>query len=143
MVITKWGYCDFYSNYTEAIIYKKLSKGEYHVKLFDNYILVDYMLDNKIVLSFTDIMLDCNNLSTFSREILNQEYKFIDGKLISKSKKYLTKYIKPLLGEIYFKDNILTMDLETRTIHNKMEVFLINIYDGKEKFFFLFNRLRK
>jgi len=130
MDITEWGHCDFYNNYTEAIVYKKQSKGIYYIKLHNNYLEVDLKIDNKSILYFKDTLLDINCLGTFKREIKEQTYEFLNGKLKTKSKKYKTQYIKPLLGDIYLNDKFLTMDLETRIRKGKMEVYHVSIFDG-------------
>ncbi len=64
MDITTWGVCDFSSDFSEAIIYKKKSKGVYHVKLYETYLDVDLKINNKIVLSFKDTLNDSNNLGS-------------------------------------------------------------------------------
>lgn len=48
----KWGEIHFYKNYTKAIVYKPNSNREYHINIFDNHILVDLKIENKILLSF-------------------------------------------------------------------------------------------
>lgn len=131
MDITEWGDCDFYNDYTEAIIYKKQSKGIYYIKLHNNYLEVELKIENKSILFFKDTLLDINCLSTFKREIKEQTYEFLNGKLKTKSKNYKTQFIKPMLGEIYLNDKIITMDLETRVKQGKMEVYHVSLFDGK------------
>jgi len=130
MDITKWGNCDFFNNYNEARVFKFNSKSMYFVKLYDKHLQADLKINDKTVVSFKDSLLDVTNLGTFIREIGNQRYEFINQKLIRKSKTYNTKFIQPLSGEVYYKNNFITMDLETKTINGKMVVYHISIFDG-------------
>lgn len=132
MDITLWGRCDFYNDYKEAIVYKTQSKGIFYIKLYDNYLEAELKINDKTILNFKDTLLDINNLGTFHREIKEQKYEFINGKLKTKSKQYKTKFIKNLSGELYYKNNFITMDLETRAIQGKMEVYHISIFDGNK-----------
>ena len=107
MDITKWGYCDFYESYTEAIVYKSNSIGMFKIKLYENHLKADLIINDKVVLSFIDTVNDIENLGTFTREINTHKYEFVNNKLIRKSKVYQTKFIKPLLGEIFYKNNFI------------------------------------
>jgi hypothetical protein len=53
-----------------AIVYKKSSHLEYYIQLFDKYQEVDVVLEDKIILSFKDQMLDMRSgdFTTFSRK---------------------------------------------------------------------------
>ena len=64
MGITQWSESKFNDDYTTAIVYKQNSKVVYHVSLFDNRQTVEIKINDKTLLSFTDIMLDNNNLGT-------------------------------------------------------------------------------
>ena len=130
MDLFEWGKCDFNLDYTEAIIYKKQSKGVYFVKLYEKHTEVELKINDFTVLKFTDILQDQNNLDTFTRKIVEHEYVFINGNLKTKSKIYKTKFIKPLLGDAAYKNKIITMDLESRVIDGIMEIYYISIYDG-------------
>ena len=132
MDITTWGNIHFYSNYTKAIVFKYKSKGNYHITIMTNYIIVDLMVDNKIILQFKDTMLDVNNLNTFSREINNQKYIFKDGELILKQIIRKTKFISSVKPSIYLSDKFVTMDLETRNINGLITPYCICIYDGQK-----------
>lgn len=137
MDITKWGKCDFYNDYSEAVVYKKNSKGIFNIKLFESYLEAELKINNQIVLRFTDTLKDGVNLGTFNREISNHKYVYENGNLKLKSKVYNCKYITTKSCEIYLNNKFITMDLETRVLNSKMEVFHIAIYDGKT--FFNFN----
>jgi len=49
------------------------------------YHTVEMKLNDKILLTFTDVILDKNNLNTFTRSLQNHEYIFEDSKLIIKN----------------------------------------------------------
>jgi hypothetical protein len=95
MDITKWGRTEFLNNYTEAIVYKKNSKGEYHVKIKERNLDVEYKIKNKLLLSFKDELTDTNNLDTFVRTFKNKIYNYKDGELILSRKKYEVPKLKP------------------------------------------------
>ena len=46
---------------------------------------VEYRIDNKVIVSFTDTLLLINNLSTFKREIKNQILYFNNNYFIKKN----------------------------------------------------------
>jgi hypothetical protein len=133
MDITSWGHIYFNDNYTNAIIIKPNST--YFIKLYDSYSEVELKFNNITVLKFKDIMNNKSDLSTFTRIIENQEYIFINGELIIKKIIKKVDYLKPINKSIYLSQDIITMDLETRTInasHNGiLEPYCIGIYDGK------------
>ncbi len=134
MDIEIWGDVQFISE-TKAIVYKKGSNREYHVEYFFNnterYQTVELKLEDNTLLSFKDILNDKSNLSTFTRIVNKNEYIFEEGKLlvkkIIKSVEFLTKIKRSMKNS----KNILTMDLETRTINEVMSSYCVSIYDGK------------
>jgi len=89
------------------------------------------MLDDKVLLSFTDTMLDKNDLTTFSRKFKNQEYVFNEGDLILKKLDRKVQYLKRIIRDSYLKEKFITMDLETRVINEVMTSYCVSIYDGK------------
>jgi hypothetical protein len=138
---TEWGQVHFYNNYSKAIVYKLNSKLEYHINLFSNYQEVDLKIENKVILSFKDFIKDIGNLSTFERIVNNQKNIFEDGKLIYKEILRKVPFLKKINPSIYISKNIITMDLETRVIDNKIEPYCISIYDGKTLSNFFYHRL--
>jgi len=58
MDLFEWGKCDFILVYTEAIIYKKHSKGGgvYYVKIYEKHIEVEIKINDLTVLKFTDLL---------------------------------------------------------------------------------------
>ena len=82
MDLTEWGNYHFYDKNTKAIVYKKNSKSEYHISLFDKYQKVVLKIGNKTLISFTDSLLDVNNLTSFERKIQDHKYIYENGKLI-------------------------------------------------------------
>jgi hypothetical protein len=94
---------------------------------------------NKIILKFKDISNDPNNFESFTRFINDNEFIFINGKLILKKILKKTKFLK----KINKKDNkitnkIITFDIETRDIKNEKIPYCICFYNGCEvKSFYL------
>jgi hypothetical protein len=113
------------------IVYKKSSELEYHIKLFDNYQTVDLMFDDKILLSFKDIMNDKYDLTTFTRKMKKKEYIFKEGNLILKKIEKNVSFLTKTNRNFYLSYNFLTMDLETRVINGVMSSYCVSIYNGK------------
>ena len=83
-------------------------------------------------------MNDKSDLSTFTRTIKNQEYIFEEGKIKLKKIKKNVKFLSKKTKDKNLSDNIITMDLETRVINEKMYAYCVSIYDGKKyKSFYL------
>jgi hypothetical protein len=133
MDFTQWGKIIHESDSLSFyIIDKKDSQALYLISVYDNYITVELKLKNKTLLSFTDTMLDKENLSTFKRTLKNQEYYFKDGELQLRKLKLETKFLLPILQSAFITKKFITMDLETRTINGKMSPYCVYSYDGKE-----------
>ena len=132
MDYTKWGKV-ISSNDNFVLVQRDNGKTFYHITIYDKYIVVKIIFKDKILLEFKDTVNNTGNLDSFTRNIKNQEYVFKDG--ILKVKKILRKCKK--LSKIkkvsFYNDNFLTMDLETRTIENKMIPYCVSIFDGKNK----------
>ena len=98
--ITKWGECIFNSDYQSAIVYKYNSTSEYHIQIRDKSLHVELKIGDKVLLNFTDNMLDKTDLSTFNRVIKSQNYFYVEGtmvlKQIEKKAQYLTKLRKKM-----------------------------------------------
>ena len=141
MDLYQWGEVDFILNDTEAIVYKYKSKAQYHIKFNNNIMTVDYILNGKTLISFTDELLDINNLGTFKRTIKNQVIHFIDGNLDYKEKHYIYPKITKLNPEPFLMNKFITMDIETLNTNGILSPYAISYYDGKKRSIFLFNRL--
>lgn len=139
MDLYQWGTLDFILQDTEAIVYKKYSKAQYHIKFVDyNKMVVKYKLNNKTLITFTDELNDINNLGTFKRFIKNKTFHFINGKLIKKEKIYAFPYIKNNKPKPFLINNFITMDIETRNIDGVISPYAVSTYDGKIfNFFYL------
>ena len=98
----------------------------------ENSFNVALKLKDKIILEFTDVLLETGNLDSFSRKVKNQEYIFIDGKLMVKKIQKQTKFINKILSAPFISKNFVTMDLETRTINGIMTPYCASIYLGKK-----------
>jgi hypothetical protein len=130
MNISTWGDIQSITE-NKYIIYKNKSNLEYHVELFDNYQLVEIKLEDKVLLSWKDIMRAKFDLSTFERVIKNQEYVFVEGKLIVKKIKKRVSFLSKVKQNIHNSKNFITMDLETRTINGEMSSYCVSIFDGR------------
>ena len=97
---------------------------------------VAYKIRNKTLLTFTDELLDSNNLGTFKRTIKNQTFYFERGQLKYKEKVYTFPIIKKLNPKPYLINKFITMDLETLSIDGKLSPYAVSTYDGKEYNFF-------
>lgn len=142
MDITTWGDVHFLPGGNEALIFKYRSKGVYTVKINKHTLHVELKYKDKVVVKFTDILLNTGDLSEFKRRINNHTYYFKDGKVLYKEFTYKKPYIPKLGRRINYdreKDfKVITMDLETRSINGKISPYACSIYDGKEfKFFYL------
>ena len=84
-----WGGVDFVLDGNEAIVYKRNSSAMYYVKFINNNKMqVEYKIKNKTLITFTDELLDINNLGTFKRTIKNQAIYFKEGKFDYKENFY-------------------------------------------------------
>lgn len=129
MDFTLWGRCHFVSD-KEVIVFKKSSKLEYHIQLFDKHQEVDLRLDDTILLSFKDTMNDKEDLSTFTRSLKNQKYIFKEGILCLKMIEKISQFLKKVGASMYLSRKFITMDLETRVIEEKMSSYCVSLYDG-------------
>jgi DNA polymerase type B, organellar and viral len=132
MDFTKWGTVDFLNDYKEAIVYKYKSKAEYHIKIFDNYTKVEYKIEDKIINTFKDEMLDVNNLATFLRTFKNQIYNFEDGEIILKRKINNVHKLKSKREDVHYNNKFICMDIETRNLKGELIPYAVCLYDGKE-----------
>jgi hypothetical protein len=128
MDYSKWGTIIFQSDLF-AEVKKLTSKFSYHINILDKSLLVTLKYKDKIILEFTDEQIEKGKLNSFIRKIKNQEYIFIDGKLVLKKIKKQTKFIAEIISPSSISKNFLTMDLETRTINGVMTPYCVSIYD--------------
>ena len=130
MDLFQWGDVQFILDKQEAIVYKRHSSAQYHVKFDKHTMIVKYVLNNKPLITFRDELLDINNLGTFKRTIKNQIFQFVDTQLISKEKLYKFPIIKKLSGKPFLINKFITMDLETINVNGKLIPYVISHYVG-------------
>jgi len=135
MDFTEWGEFQWIDE-SNVIVYKKHSNLEYHIKVFDDHQTVELKLDEKIVLTFTDIRGDKYDLNTFSRIQKNKKYFFERGKLLVHMNVKNIKFLGKVKAQLHNSKNFLTMDLETRIINQVMSSYCVSIYDGNTKISF-------
>ena len=138
MDIFEWGGVDFILNEKEAIVYRNHSSASYHIKFIDqtHQMIVEYRKENRIIVAFTDELLDINNLGTFKRTIKNQILYFKDGKLDYKEKLYTFPTIGKLVPKPFQIEKFLVMDLETYKFNGKLVPYAVSIYTGYNYNFF-------
>lgn len=131
MDLYEWGDVQFILNDTEAMVLKFKSHAQYHIKFKDNNTMyVDYIVKDHVILSFVDELNDKSNLGTFTRTIKNQKFKFINGILDFKEKTFILPKITKLKKAPFLKNEIITMDIETRNIGGVLSPYTISYYDG-------------
>jgi hypothetical protein len=131
MDFTLWGIVLFNSD-SFARIKKLNSNSIYNIQILDKELKVKLQVKDKIIIEFTDKILENGKLNSVTRTIKNQEYLFIVGKLILKKIKKSTNFLKPLYPQGFFSPHFLIMDLETRTIDETMIPYALSSYDGNK-----------
>ena len=98
------------------IVYKPKSKIEYHIHILEDKQEVSLFSNGRYIMSFTNILLDLHDLSTFYRSIQEnaQSYLFIKGSLslktVIREHTHLSS-LSPVKQSIF---KVITMDIETR-----------------------------
>ena len=99
MDIFEWGDVQFFPGDKEARVLKSHSKAIYNINFISNsQMKVSYTIEDKILVEFTDELLDIGNLGSFERKFDNQRFIFNDGKLVYKEKYYNFSKTKFLLS---------------------------------------------
>jgi hypothetical protein len=138
----EWGDCHFNKDYTKAIINNIRSKtGQYEVKIYDTYCLVDYYVNGESVIQFIYQPFDNRDLSSFKRTILSNkhEYIIIENKVELRKIQRKCNYIKKDNLKYFNSNKFIAMDLETRLDkQNNFIPYCISMYDGtKYKSYYL------
>ena len=115
---------------TPVIVYKPKSKLEYHIEVTSWKQVVSLYSGDHLVLTFTDILLDVNDLSTFQRRIKDQDYLFVKGELKLKTVVRESPYLSILSSTEKHLFNVITMDIETREEDDQLIPYCISLYDG-------------
>jgi hypothetical protein len=97
---------------------------------FDNYNLIEYYKNGKLLYEWKDIYL---NENTFTRELGKNIYTFEDNVLILQQVNKPVKFIKKIKTSGSPNHKIITMDLETVLIDNVQTPYLLCWYDGENK----------
>nr|YP_009493062.1 DNA-directed RNA polymerase [Ganoderma tsugae]AWJ63857.1 DNA-directed RNA polymerase [Ganoderma tsugae] len=138
MDLSEWGKVHYMNNEQEAIVYKYKSQAVYYVKIEEYKYRVELKYGDRVVLKFTDELLNPGNLTEFKRTVKRHTYYFCDGDIVYHSQTFKKNYIKPIKQVIKINEKFITMDLETKVVEGKLVPYAVSIYDGKEsKFFFL------
>jgi hypothetical protein len=137
MDFTMWGAIIFQSD-TLAFVKKKGSNIFYNINIFEKHTNVEVKQDDRILIDFTDEMMNQSNLNSFKRTLKNKIYIFVDGEIKLKTIKKKTLFLKTQIKSFCLSEKFITMDLETRTINGIMSVYCVSIFDGKKvKSFFI------
>ena len=120
------------------IVYKPKSKIEYHIHILEDKQEVSLFSNGRYIMSFTNILLDLHDLSTFYRSIQEnaQSYLFIKGSLslktVIREHTHLSS-LSPVKQSIF---KVITMDIETREENDQLIPYCISLYDGKSSYSF-------
>lgn len=138
---TQWGKCIISNDYSSAKVIKlsnnkTLTKYSYTIKIKELEIEVEYKIEDKVLLTFTDSLklndnLISNNLNWFTRKINNNTYVYEEGKRILILKQTKTKFISKINPTYFRSKNFITLDLETKVVNKNMYPYCSSIYDGQ------------
>ena len=133
---TKWGKV-LSDSPTLALVLKHKSNLIYHIEKLDGVNKVEIKKDHVKILEYQDS--DIINHDTFIRSVGTRVLHYVDGIIKFKTIKRQTTFMqKRSADKVFNKNNIFTMDIETRTINGEMVPFCVCIYDGKKiKSFYL------
>jgi DNA polymerase type B, organellar and viral len=88
---------------------------------------------NSVLLEFKDTVNNKGDLETFTRELKNQEYNFINGNLVTKILNRVVAFLKSIRPSITLSEDFITMDLETKEINGVLMPYCVSIYDRESK----------
>ena len=132
MDIFEWGDVQFFPGDKEARVLKNHSKAIYNINFISNsQMKVSYTMEDKILVEFTDELLDIANLGSFERKFDNQRFIFNDGKLVYKEKYYNFSKITQRAPIPFIRNKIICMDLETVNEDGVLIPYAVAYYDGK------------
>jgi hypothetical protein len=129
MDLFQWGNVSFNNDYSNAMVTTN-SSIFYNVTLDGMKSIVHVFSKSKLLFTFTDFLFNTSDLSSFKRVVNKQEFIFHNGINILKTIKRDCKFIKKILPSQYRSQNLITMDLETRTIDGIMSIVCLSYYDG-------------
>jgi hypothetical protein len=114
---------EIYEKYNEnkVYIFKKSLQGPLRVLTF---------VDLAIYSSFNK---KTNKFSMFERLFGNKSITFKDGKKVLQTEQINPKFIPLVKSQKIPSEKFITMDLETRTLEDKLSPVCASIYDGKNK----------
>lgn len=82
MNITKrYGFVEFNGGYSKATVYINNSPKEYHVSFCDNYQHVQLLINNVVLIVFTDTVDSVYDLSTFTRKLKKPKLYFCEWRI--------------------------------------------------------------
>lgn len=106
---------------------------EYYIEIIDsNTHSITIMCDDVECLAFTGKSF--KGFDSFTRLMNNISLVFREGKLVCKTHTPKVDYIKPISSEVNNDLKLLTLDIETRTINNKMIPYCVCYHDGCNSF---------
>jgi len=122
MDITTWGKYTISNDYKSALVIKEKGKTSYDIKIFDDYLDVNYITSaGDLIVNFKDTIIDKGNLNYFIREIKEQKYIIDNNKIIYKQIIRKCDYIQKTAGSPLSSKKFLTMDLETMMSTNNYD----------------------
>lgn len=93
MDLSEWGKIHYMNNEQEAIVYKYKSQAVYYVKIEGNKYLAELKYRDRVVLRFTDELLNPGNLTEFKRTVKKHVYYFCDGDIVFHNQTFKKKLL--------------------------------------------------
>jgi hypothetical protein len=117
-----------------VFIIKFTNKIDIHIKQLSRnntkFNLVKYFKNGKLLFEWKDIQTNKIIYNTFNREIGKSTYHYENGILVLSQINKITKPIQRTNVDKSLLNNFITMDLETVSIDNVMQPYLLSWYDG-------------
>ena len=140
MDLYHWGNVFFNESDNSAFINKDHSNFNYKVNIFDLHHEIEVINDKgDIILYFRDTLLfprRNDDLTYFKRDIFNKVNE-VTKKIVYKNYEVLLKtnikklkFIKKIQPHKNISDKFISMDIETKTVNNKMVPICISLFDG-------------
>lgn len=151
MNLKLWPNIVFFSDNKAAIasipaVERFLSNISLTIIVHDNYYEVIGTCEGRVVFKLKDTMDSSQDFGSFTREIVYQDknktsetYIFSKGDLVYYEKMKKVIFIKKkMIDKRFLSDSIITLDIETRKVNDKLIPICLSIYDGSTRVTFFF-----
>lgn len=102
----------------------------YEIDICDGGMVNKVKMLGSINLSLVDRRINNDSSDSFVRTIKKSTIYFLDGEVILRKKELPVKAFRKLQKESKIDNELITLDIETKLINNKVTPYLINSYDG-------------